>query len=193
MAAEPMNAYGLIAAIVQSVASLAWPIAFVVAVWLFRQKLKELLPLFRLKYKDLEMSFRLEQAEKEAAGLPKPPVEEQQPPPTPEEQSRFNQLANISPRAAMIEMRRELDDAIRRTASRLRVLEANEVSSLTLTRVLRSIGAIDEHTSALLDDLRKIGNTAAHAPGNGFSKEDAKRYWELTNQAIQRLDALPTK
>jgi hypothetical protein len=32
----------------------------------------------------------------------------------------------------------------------------------TMTRLLRSRGLIDHQTSALLDDLRVVGNTAAH-------------------------------
>ena len=67
MAAEPMNGYGVIAVIIQSVASLAWPAAFVFAVWLFRKELVGLLPLLRVKHKDWEASF--DRAEKEAAAL----------------------------------------------------------------------------------------------------------------------------
>jgi hypothetical protein len=42
-----------ISSIVQSLVSLAWPAAFVAAVWLFREKSTALLPLLRFKYKDL--------------------------------------------------------------------------------------------------------------------------------------------
>jgi hypothetical protein len=49
-----------ISSIVQSLVSLAWPAAFVAAVWMFREKLIQLLPQLRAKYKDVEISFKLE-------------------------------------------------------------------------------------------------------------------------------------
>ena len=58
-----MNGYQFIASLVQSAASLAWPIAFAFAVWLSRRELASLLPRMRLKYKEFDVSFRLESAE----------------------------------------------------------------------------------------------------------------------------------
>jgi Domain of unknown function (DUF4145) len=187
---EPMNLYGLIASIVQSVASLAWPAAFAFAVWIFRRKLVELLPFFRLKHKDWEVSFKLERAEKEAAELPKPDAEVRVAVPTPEEQKRFLELAEISPQAAIVEVRRELEQALWEAASRARVLEAKRTSMLTLTRVLRDIGAIDKHTSALLDELRNLGNSAVHYSTSNFTVSDAIKYRNLADQAIERLNAI---
>ena len=68
-----MDGYQFIAAILQSVVSLAWPAAIFGSVWLFRDKLRTLLPLLRMKYKDLDVSFRLDEAEKEAAKIPPTP------------------------------------------------------------------------------------------------------------------------
>jgi len=89
--------------VIQSLASLAWPLAIVVCVLLFREKLLDLLPGLRLKHKDLEISFRLDKAEQEARQLPAP--ENQVPNPTPEETQRFEQIAQVSPRAAILELR----------------------------------------------------------------------------------------
>ena len=79
----------------------------VLAVWLFREKLTELLPQLRAK------SFKLDQAEKEATQLP---ASEEPSEPTPEEEKRFSQLANVSPRAAIQETRRELEYAVSNVA-----------------------------------------------------------------------------
>ena len=190
MAAEAMNGYGLLAVIIQSFASLAWPAAFVFAVWLFRRKLQELLPLFRVKHKEWEISFRLDQAEKEAAELPQADAQAQRPPPTPEEQDQFNQLAEISARAAVLELRRELEDAVKNAAFRLNVFGADRASMLSITRALRNNDKIDKHTSALLDDLRSVGNAAAHSSTDQFTKSDALRYRELANQVIEQLNAI---
>ena len=181
-----MNGYGLIATIVQSIASLAWPAAFVFAVWTFRGRLTALLPLLRVKHKDWEASFRLDRAEEEAAQLPAPlPAPEAKP--TAEEKSRFEQIADLSPRAAIMEQRREIDEAVSNLA-RNSGFEPGKASLLHTIRILRSEGVIDANTSALLDDLRTLGNSAAHADvDTTFTKEDALRFAALADRVIELL------
>lgn len=165
--------------------SLAWPAAVVGSVFIFRRKLAELLPRLQFRYKDAEATFRLEQAEKEAEALP--PAPEDTPEPTPEERSRFEQIAEISPRAAMLEVRTDIEEAVRSLAKAADLLTPRVQSVLGLTRLLRSRGVIEPHTSALLDDLRVLGNNAAHSTDTDFSIEDALRYRELANRAISQL------
>jgi hypothetical protein len=173
------------ASVVGSIVSMAWPAAFVAAVWLFREKLTELLPQLRAKYKDVEISFKLDQAEKEAGQLPEPEVASE---PTPEEENRFNQLANISPRAAIQEMRRELEFAVSNVAVS-HGLASKPQSLLMATRELRNKGIIGPQLSALLDDLRTIGNNAAHGgPEVVFTREEAERFRSLAVRAMADLE-----
>jgi hypothetical protein len=181
-----MNGYGLAAAIVQALASLGWPIAFVVAVWLFRERISALLPLLRLKHKDWEMSFRLDEAEKEAAALPDAPRSAT---PTPEEKSRFEKLAEISPRAAVLEIRVEIEDAVRSLAYRVD-MPAEKMPIVIITRALRARGTIDAHLSGLIDDLTKIGNSAAHDADVEVSGRVAKRYRKLADLLLSQIAAI---
>jgi len=183
-----MDGYQFIAALFQSLTSLAWPLALVACVWLFREKLNTLLPLLRMKYKDLDVSFRLDKAEQEAAALPPTPGETQ-PAPTPEEKDKFEQIAEISPRAAILEVRSDIEEAIRSLANSVRLLTPKVQSMLGLIRLLRSRNVIDAQTSALLDDLRVVGNNAAHQPDAPFTKDEAMRYRSLADQVIWRLRA----
>jgi hypothetical protein len=186
-----VNGYGLIAAIVQSISSLAWPTALVAIVWLFRRRLEDLLPMLRAKYKDFEISFRLEQAEKEAAALPPLPTSaDSDSEPTPEERDRFEQIAEISPRAAIMELRRDLEEFLKGIAQQYN-LDPRPMSIASITRMLRSRELIDQHTSALLDDLRAVGNAAAHG-GNEtqFSTEDARRFRLLAEDLFRRFAAI---
>jgi hypothetical protein len=179
-----MDWFQFISSIVQSLVSLAWPSAFVVAVWLFREKLTDLLPQLRAKYKDVEISFKLEQAEKEAAKLPPP---EKKDDPTPEEEKRFSQLAAVSPRAAIQEMRREIEYAVSNVAVK-HGLASSPQSLLMAMRALRNKGIIGPQLSALLDDLRTIGNKAAHGgPEETFTKEEAERFRALAVRAMADL------
>jgi hypothetical protein len=185
-----MNGYQFIAAIFQSVVSLAWPAAVVICVLLFRERLRTLLPLLRLKHKDTEVSFRLEQAEEESAKIdlkPGAPALE----PTPEEKSRFEKVAEHSPRAAILEKRAELEQALRSIAvSYWAGTTTSQPSPRSMTlidsiRILRKEGIIDERTSAVLDDLRAIGNQAAHSDdGTEFTKDEALRFGALADNTL---------
>jgi hypothetical protein len=189
-----MDGYQFLASILQSLVSLAWPVAFVVAVWLFREKLTSLLPFLRMKYKDLDISFMLDRAEKEAAQIPKaPPSPDLEP--TPEEKSRFEKVAEQSPRAAILEKRAELEQVIRRAAepyaSQVSAKNWKMLSLTTAIRILRNHHVIDDKRSALLDDLRVIGNRAAHSTdGDEFTKEEAVRFGKLADDSIQWIQML---
>jgi hypothetical protein len=189
-----VDGYEFIASILQSLVSLAWPAAFLVAVWLFREKLIELLPRLKLKHKDTEVSFILDQAEKESAQIPKPPPSPDLEP-TPEEKSRFEKVAEHSPRAAILEKRAELEQALRSIAEPYIVATNNRSwKSMPLTsaiRILRNQNIIDETTSALLDDLRSIGNRAAHsADGSEFTTAEALRFGKLTDDTLAYIRLL---
>lgn len=186
-----MDAYELSASIVQSVASIAWPASVFASFFLFRRHLISLLPLLRLKHKDLEISFRLDRAEIQAATLPAAPtIEASQP--TPEERGRFEQVADISPRAAILETRTEIEEAVRSFARSIGIVTPRVSSLLGLTRLLRSSGALGANTSALLDDLRVVGNNAAHDSNTVISREEALRYRALADQVIAQLQVNET-
>lgn len=182
-----MDERQLIAEIVKAVASLAWPAVLAFAIWLFRKEIVRMLPRMRLKYKDAEIDFRLTQAERDAKALPVQPIEEESEP-TPEEEDRFVRLARISPRAAIVEMRSELEQAMQEFAARHNLNETSPSYTrraggiLGMTRLFRAKNLISPEVSALLDDVRAIGNSAAHSRGDDFSFEDAERFrklWEL--------------
>lgn len=189
-----MDGYQFTAAIFQSVASLAWPVAFVVAVALFRGRLSQLLPFLRLKHKDVEVSFRLEQAEKQAQQIPAPAntIESD---PTPEEKLRFEQVAEHSPRAAILEKRAELEQILSTFAEpfvqKTNSAPARRTNLTVAIRILRKAGILDEKTSALLDDLRAIGNQAAHDPeGAKLNKTAAVRFGQLVDTVIRYIGLL---
>jgi hypothetical protein len=197
---DEMDGYQFIAAIFQSLVSLlvslAWPAAFVIAVALFRGRLSQLLPLLRLKHKDTEVSFRLDQAEKEVLQIPSPPPAASPLGPTPEEATRFEQIAAISPRAAILEKRTDLEQTIKKLAEPyLNELQPQVSRPQTLRdsiRILRKQGIIDDKASALLDDLRVIGNQAAHEPDTEAvnSKVTAIRFGKLVDTVLRYVTML---
>lgn len=178
-----MDGYQFAASVIRSVVSLAWPAALVFCVWLFRAQLAALLPNLRVKHKEWEFSFRLGEAEKAAAKLPAEP-NALEAPPTPEEKSRFEQIAKLSPRAAILEMRATLEEAVRSFADALGMPNASPyVSYASLVRNLRKNDLIDANTSAVLDDLRAVGNAAAHNQSDP-TEQDALRFGKLAERLI---------
>ena len=185
-----MDCLQFISAIVGHLVSLAWPIAFVFVFFLMRDKFRELLPLLRFKAGDVEMSFRLDRAEAAAAELPPAPVgPDAPPPPTPEEVDRFNQIAQLSPRAAIMELRNELERVVIRAAepylSRTSPPRVGRSFMLAI-RALREAELIDPTTSRILDDLRNAGNSATNGD-SPITLEDALRYRKLADEVITRL------
>jgi hypothetical protein len=182
-----MDGYQFVASIFSSLVSLAWPIGFVIAVGLFRTKLIELLPTLRVKRGEWEASFQLDQAEKEAAQLPPPPPGAEPKKASPEEIGKFDELVAISPRAAILDLRSSIEESVRAIAD-TRWPGKPYRGMWTTIRELKNANAIDSNTFALLDDLRVIGNVAAHErTSTSFTEEDARRFRELAEQIIPRL------
>ena len=119
---------------------------------LFRKKLLTLLPLLKLSKGDFEAYFeeRLEKAEDEARQLAPGPKEV---PPTPEETQRFEEIARLSPRAAILELRAKLDSSLQRACGANRHSTWERGSPTVLIRELRSKETIDP------DDLGAPGGT----------------------------------
>lgn len=182
-----MDSYQLAASIVQSVASLAWPAVVLIAILAFKEKLTSLLPFARLKYKDLELRFQ--DAEKEAEKLPETSATTDIEP-TPEEITKFERMAKLAPRGAMLEVRANLEAAVREYAQMRGLSNIKPYTSYSLLiRQLRQNDLIDRNTSALLDDLRAIGNAAAHNQSDP-TEQDALRYQELSERLIKQFNIL---
>jgi hypothetical protein len=177
----------LVKAITSMIAAFALPAALVVSVWLFKEKLGMLLLLFRVRHRDWEASFRWDKAEAAAKKLPLAPYDPEAEP-TPEEKSRFQQIASAAPREAILEAAAQLEEAVRAYASAKGFANYSRRYAL-LIRLLRSNRLIDATTSALLDDLQNIGHAAARNLSEPTEME-AVRYKNLADQLIRHFDGL---
>ena len=168
--------------------ALGWPLATVVIVILLRKPLRGLLPLVqKLKWKELEIEFgkqvqevRSELAQdlpqSEAAELASPSV------------NAALRLAEISPRASVLEAWREVELAAVEAAgyipvadARPRILPYDAIRSLERSQLLgRSI-------LGSLRELRALRNQAAHAPEFAITKEAAIEYAASARAIAQYL------
>jgi hypothetical protein len=177
----------LVKAITSMIAAFALPVALVMCMWLFKEKLAMLLLLFRVRHKDWEASFRWDKAEATARKLPLAPYDPDSEP-TPEEKNRFEQIARAAPREAILESAAHLEEAVRTFASAKGFANYSRRYAL-LIRLLRSNRLIDANTSALLDDLQNIGYAAAHNLSEPTEVE-AVRYKALADQLIRHFDGI---
>lgn len=112
-------------------------------------------------------------------------------PPTPEEKSKFDEIVKLSPRAAVLELSYELEEAVRGfTAGMGFDLNTRTTTMGGLIRLLRTNDLIDKQTSGLLDDLRVIGNTAKHGHETDIKEEEAHRLRRLAEVAINQFRIL---
>jgi hypothetical protein len=98
----------------------------------------------------------------------------------------------MSPHSAVLDVRRELEQAIERRLVDLGIGPTKRQLGLGQSiRLLRNAGAIDEHLSKLLDDLRRIGNESAHPSGTDVTPLLAVRYKKLADVAMASLLVAP--
>jgi hypothetical protein len=170
----------------------AWPAVVLVAVIILRRELRSLVPLITsFKYKDLEVTFGREAAavREEAAQLQTPSGALL--PAGPAISETVRRLLPASPRAAIIEAWREVEEEARNAAERRNVAlpQLRTVSQSRLLHALSSHAAVTSEQLALLHDLRSLRNQAAHAPEFALSEDSARDYAVAAAQLAQHLRA----
>lgn len=171
------------------VGSLAWPSVVFACVLILRKPLRDLLPLLqRLKYKEFELEFgkRIQEISAEvSAELPPTPKSL---PPSPAEESAILRLAEVSPRAAVLEAWREVEST---ALSAARKLGGDQFRNTTLTyhaiRFLEQSKKLDGGIVSLLRDLRGLRNQAAHAPEFALSAGSAVEYAAAAHRVASYL------
>jgi hypothetical protein len=154
------------------VQSLAWPVAVVLIVFIFRQSLAKLIPgLRRLKYKDIEAEFghQIEEAKQEL-GPPAPPPALPGPQKEGEAQRKGNllyyrSLAEVSPRAAILEAWIEFEVAANNAVESLQLaFRKRPLPMQHVFGVLGEAGLLLPQEIDALTRLRALRNQVVHGP-----------------------------
>tara|TARA_R110002167_G_scaffold269962_2_gene476488 strand:+ start:535 stop:1134 length:600 start_codon:yes stop_codon:yes gene_type:complete len=149
--------------------SLAWPVVVLIVVILLKDKLSELLPrLKRFKHRDTEFEFAEKVSElvreSEAQGEVEPNLEGEEIAPDLQFDSLI-QLAEISPRAAVVEAYRILEVASQNAVQEAYPnIDPKELRHpLRAKKLLVKSDILSEYQYDQLRDLRNLRNTAAHS------------------------------
>jgi len=175
----------------QLAAALGWPIATIIIILILRKPIAGLIPLLqRLKYKDLELDFgrRIEEIKDEVADELPPASEVQALPSAPD--SSIITLARVSPRSAVMEAWRSLEETlIQRARKELAAKGENEQPLLPHRAImfLERSGNF-KNIIPILKDLRGLRNEAAHAPDFALSPESAIEYASVAERVRQEIE-----
>ena len=175
--------------ITELVKALAWPItalALVAAAW---KPMKQLVPfLQKLRYGGLEFEFRRRVEEAEAAATAGPMAQHgpQQPHVIPD---HYLRLAEVSPRAVVVEAWREVEtaaqDAARRAGIQMTPSEAK--SPLQMIQALALSEVVDNSTRSVMHELRQLRNDAIHAPEFALGRDAVLNYADVARKIAQKL------
>lgn len=168
--------------IAEVIKAIAWPITVIIIFMVLRKPLAALFPLLqRLRFQGFEIDFT---RQVEALALE---VRSQLPPQTSlsaddtEKRKRLTELANLSPRAAVVEAWLEVENAAKEASRRRGLnLKSTEVRSpLVLGSALEEAGILDGNMPGIFHQLRNLRNAAAHASEFAFTPETAIEYIDL--------------
>jgi hypothetical protein len=183
-----MSGLEFIASIVNG---LVWPVSLLCVILLFRSKVAELVPYIgKLKYKEFELEFResmrelgeevkaLEGFQSEAAIEP------------PDEVERLYALAEVSPRAAILESWLNVE-ANAAMALRSRSVASDEqlkrMSPMRLARLVESNNALSAEEMKMFHRLRELRNRAVHLGDPKLSARDVAEYIDLSFFLIRQF------
>lgn len=171
--------------------SIVWPVAFLILVALLRKPITQLIPLLRkLRYKDVELEFGLEVNElKESVARDYKPTGDAH---LAVSTARLHQLAEVSPRATIVEAWIEVEAAAIEAAKR-RVPDASSEQLRVWTNILDLLtraGAIDGKRFHELQELKILRNRAVHLIDLELTAKSAKSYADVAAQLAAYLRSI---
>ena len=162
--------------------ALAWPVALVLVIALLRKEIRQLIPSLReLEYKDFRLRFGSEVEELSLelqASTATAPVEALRPEES--ETSQIIQLSQISPRAAVLEAWRQVEEELVRIAAARGIQKSPQAMIPAAVSALEEKGIVVPNAQASIERARRLRNDAAHAPDFALSPVDAREYATLT-------------
>lgn len=176
--------------------SLAWPVVAVIVVLILKDAIKELLPrLRRFKHRDTEFEFAEKISEMVRESETEAEEEFDQDISEPESENQFNsllKLAEVSPRAAVVEAYRILehaaDSAIKAAYPDLDSYELRHPVRARRYLVKANILSPDQYDQ--LRELRNLRNLAAHSREFKLTDTPIEAYIDISLSLARKLDRM---
>lgn len=175
--------------LIQLIDVLIWPMTTLVLAMLFRSELRSL---FRrvssLKYKDMEANFRdlLDEIERDASQIIEDTVPEDVASPYRERFDRLMQLAEFSPRAAILEVWIEIESELVKLSQRANIELPPRRHVNRLAEEMVKADLLPNEILALLKNLRNLRNEAVHLP-DFVIDDEGMRYLNVAIAIANRI------
>ena len=184
---------------VEIIKAIVWPATLVWILHYFKGDLRSLLErINKLKYKEAEANFEREVSKVHAKAkeigkktegkklIAKAENKEEL-----DARDQLYRIAQISPRAAIVEAWRHLEDKINNIGPKYGLEARGYASEKQILEKLKRENKLDEEFLVLYAGLRELRNRSAHKPEFSFSQESAEEYidtiFEL-NEEIESID-----
>lgn len=166
---------------VKLITGIAWPVSIVWVAYLFKGELRSLIHrMSQLKYKDVEANFEigLSEAEAKVSSIGVSVVALSPRPEITSKLESLRRIADVSPRAAIMEAWVLVEDAAGRSGFVQGAL-IPRVNPHLFVEELVHLGKLPKGSDALLDQMRKLRNQAANLPDFSINQDEADRYLQL--------------
>ncbi len=187
-------------ALVEAVKALAWPVTVLSIIYLLRTSLRELLSSIyegKLRYKDLEVVINRKLVEaRSALGDKATPATEEKNIALGDPSAKLLELAQQSPRAAVLESWLLVESAILSIAARLQQTDSKPSKRSPyqlLHAVLQSSEVVPASVSTAISKLRDIRNQTVHASDYQPTVDDAEEYVLLSSAVVADLENIKTR
>lgn len=164
------------------VKAVAWPASVFASVLLLRKPLANLLPrTSSVKYGELEVEFGREISELHDKAATELPAATAPKAPAPGLEDRLVDVLAVSPNAAVLSAWREVERAALQLveAQGLRVDSGTATPYKSIQELLARSDTVEPEKIRIFDDLRRLRNKVAHAPGLQVTTDNALEFIEV--------------
>jgi hypothetical protein len=171
-------------------AACAWPLIIIILAFSLKTPLLDLLrDVKRFRYGKFEAEFErgIRNLEQEAEEAELPSGERMEQDTAPGLASRLYRLAEINPRAAVIEAWLLVEEELRAAAMQLGLHTSPQASSIQILRALSKEQLISKSLLSITDELRHLRNIAVHEPEFVIEMNEVIDYIRLSLRVVEAL------
>jgi hypothetical protein len=170
--------------LVQLVSAIAWPFTVIIIALLFRQEIRKTANrLSALSYKDVKAEFEhdLNKLEKDIKELPAKESSSKTNHPendleTLNSYERLRRIADISPRAAVMEAWRDIEVTTKQVTDAYEISTDGQIAGVKAIRELVNQHLLPESVVSVYEQMRRLRSRAAHAADFAITTDEAERY-----------------
>jgi len=168
---------------VQIISALAWPLTVIIVSIMFRHEAKQIVArLSSLSYGEVKAEFKHDLMKIENAvdaldiGTANSGPQEQQNGESLSSYERLLRIAEISPRAAIMEAWRDIEVTTKKVTDAYGISVGGQIAGVKAIRELVRRGLLPESVVPIYERMRRLRSRAAHAADFAIDPEEAERY-----------------